>query len=106
MTTSQTNHTTTKRMGRSMRFSASVYVALKPGVNDPQGNAVLGGLHSLGFSSVADVRVGKYLTLDLDAPDESSASAQVGEMCEKLLANPVIESYRIEVGPAAGGSAA
>ena len=89
-----------------MRFTASAYVALKPGVNDPQGNAVLGGLHSLGFSSVADVRVGKYLTLDLDAPDESAASAQVGEMCEKLLANPVIESYRIEVGPAAGGSAA
>ena len=55
---------------------------------------------------MADVRVGKYLTLDLDAPDESAASAQVGEMCEKLLANPVIESYRIEVGPAAGGSAA
>lgn len=83
-----------------MRFTASVYVALKPGVNDPQGNAVLDGLRSLGFSSVADVRVGKYLTLDLDAPDEAAASAQVGEMCEKLLANPVIESYRIEVGPA------
>ncbi len=86
-----------------MRFTASVYVALKPGVNDPQGNAVLGGLRSLGFSSVADVRVGKYLTLDLDAPDEAAAGAQVGEMCEKLLANPVIESYRIEVGPTTGG---
>ncbi len=80
-----------------MRFTASVYVALKPGVNDPQGNAVLGGLRSLGFSSVADVRVGKYLTLVLDAPNEAAAGAQVGEMCEKLLANPVIESYRIEV---------
>ena len=80
-----------------MRFTASVYVALKPGVNDPQGNAVLGGLRSLGFSSVADVRVGKYLPLELDAPDEAAANAQVGEMCEKLLANPVIESYRIEV---------
>ena len=83
-----------------MRFTASVFVALKPGVNDPQGNAVLGGLRSLGFSSVADVRVGKYVTLNLDAADEAAAAAQVGEMCEKLLANPVIESYRIEVGPA------
>ena len=84
-----------------MLFTASVYVALKPGVNDPQGNAVLGGLRSLGFSSVADVRVGKYLTLNLEAADKAAADAQVGEMCEKLLANPVIESYRIEVGPAA-----
>ena len=83
-----------------MRFTASVYVALKPGVNDPQGNAVLGGLRSLGFASVADVRVGKYLTLEIEARDEPSAGAQVGEMCEKLLANPVIESYRIEVVPA------
>ena len=80
-----------------MRFSASVYVALKPGVNDPQGNAVLGGLHSLGFTAVDGVRVGKYLTLTLDAPDEAAASAQVGGMCEKLLANPVIESYRVEI---------
>ena len=84
-----------------MRFGARVYVALKPGVNDPQGNAVLGSLHSLGFASVADVRVGKYLTVELEAADEASAQSQVEEMCEKLLANPVIESYRVEVTPAA-----
>ena len=83
-----------------MRFSARVYVALKPGVNDPQGNAVRSSLRSLGFAPVGDVRVGKYVTLDLEAADETAANAQVAEMCDKLLANPVIESYRVEVAPA------
>ena len=82
-----------------MRFSAQVYVTLKPTVNDPQGNAVLGSLKSLGFGAVQDVRVGKFLTLRLDASDEGEARRQVDEMCDKLLANPVIESYRAEVSP-------
>ena len=80
-----------------MRFAGRVYVTLKPAVNDPQGNAVLAGLHALGFTAVRDVRVGKYLTLELDAPDGPSAESQVREMCDKLLANPVIESYEVEV---------
>jgi phosphoribosylformylglycinamidine synthase PurS subunit len=84
-----------------VRFSARVYITLKPAVNDPQGNAVLGSLHTLGFASVGDVRVGKFLTLELDATNQSTAERQVGEMCEKLLANPVIESYRTEVAAAA-----
>ena len=80
-----------------MRFSAQVYVTLKPTVNDPQGNAVLGSLHSLGFEAVQDVRVGKFLTLTLEADDASSAGRQLTDMCEKLLANIVIESYRVEI---------
>ena len=84
-----------------MRFSAQVYVTLKPTVNDPQGNAVLGSLRSLGFATVRDVRVGKFLTLDLDADDEDQARRQVDDMCAKLLANPVIEAYRSEIAPSA-----
>ena len=83
-----------------MRFTARIQVMLKPAVNDPQGNAVLGSLHSLGFDGVRDVRVGKLLTLDLDAPDEAAARSGVHEMCDRLLANPVIEAYEAEVTPA------
>jgi len=83
-----------------MRYNAKVHVTLKPTVNDPQGNAVLGGLHTLGFNSVQSVRVGKYLTLALEAKDERDASKQVTAMCEKLLANTVIESYEVELNPA------
>ena len=83
-----------------MRYNAKVHVTLKPTVNDPQGNAVLGGLHTLGFDSVQSVRVGKYLTLALEAKDERDASKLVTAMCEKLLANTVIESYEMELNPA------
>lgn len=83
-----------------MRFTAQVHVTLKPTVNDPQGNAVLGSLHTLGFESVSAVRVGKYLTLGLEASDEQDARTQVSAMCERLLANPVIESYETTISPA------
>jgi phosphoribosylformylglycinamidine synthase len=82
------------------RYNAKVHVTLKPTVNDPQGNAVLGGLRTLGFDSVQSVRVGKYLTLNLDAADEHDASKQVAAMCEKLLANTVIETYEMEISQA------
>jgi phosphoribosylformylglycinamidine synthase PurS subunit len=85
-----------------MRFTGQVHIQLKPGVNDPQGNAVQHGLHALGFSSVSEVRVGKYLTLQLEAADAAAARRALEEMCDRLLANPVIESYRAEVEPAAG----
>ena len=78
-------------------FLARVYVTLKPTVNDPQGRTVLGGLKSLGFTSVADVRAGKYLELKVQEPDRTTAESQVAEMCDKLLANPVIEEYRFEL---------
>lgn len=70
-----------------------VHVSLKPGVLDPQGRAVHHALESMGFAGVKDVRVGR--TVELDA-DETTTDAQLTKMCEKLLANTVIESYRIE----------
>jgi phosphoribosylformylglycinamidine synthase PurS subunit len=76
---------------------ARVHVTLKPVVLDPQGSAVLGGLHTLGFNTVSSVRVGKYLEITLDAPDEASAREAVQQMCSKLLANPVIEQYRFDL---------
>ncbi len=83
----------------NVTWLARVYVTLKPVVLDPQGSAVLGGLHTLGFESVSAVRVGKYLEITLDAPDEVSAQQAVQQMCSKLLANPVIEQYRFDVEP-------
>ena len=80
-----------------MRFTAQVYVTLKPTVNDPQGSTVMSGLHTLGFDGVRDVRVGKFLTIDIEAGDAAEARRDAAQMCERLLANPVIESYRVEV---------
>ena len=74
-----------------------IFVSLKPGVLDPQGRAVHHALEGLGFAGVSDVRVGR--TIELDASDDTS-DAQIDEMCRKLLANTVIESYRIEKVPA------
>ena len=85
-----------------MRFTAQVYVTLKPTVNDPQGTTVMGGLHTLGFDGVSDVRVGKFLTIELEAVDAAVAEQDAAQMCERLLANPVIESYRVEVTSHAG----
>ena len=85
-----------------MTLLAKIHVTLKPGVNDPQGLAIAGGLHSLGFVGVHEVRAGRYLEVRLDAPDRSTAEQQVEEMCQRLLANPVIEAYRFEL---AGGEA-
>jgi phosphoribosylformylglycinamidine synthase len=76
---------------------AKIHVTLKPGVNDPQGLAITGGLHSLGFTGVEEVRAGRYLEMRLAAADKTAAARTVDEMCQKLLANPVIESYRFEV---------
>lgn len=81
----------------SEKFSAHVFVNLKDGVLDPQGRAVLGGLHSLGFKDVTDVRVGKLITVKLKAQNAKEAQKSVAEMSDKLLANPVIESFKVEV---------
>ena len=78
-------------------MKATVHVFLKPGVLDVQGKAVESALHGLGWADVKDVRVGKTLTFDLAATDKAAAETEVKAMCEKLLANTVIESYRIEV---------
>ena len=76
---------------------AKVHVTLKPVVLDPQGQAIQGGLHQLGFETVKSVRAGKYLEIKLEAPNRQDAERLVDEMCTKLLANPVIETYRFEV---------
>ncbi len=78
-------------------FLAKVIVTLKPTVNDPAGLTVSGGLQTLGFDSVESVRLGKYLEVKIDQSDRAAAEAQVGEMCEKLLANPVIEEFRFHL---------
>ena len=78
-------------------MKAVVTVMLKPGVLDPQGEAVRHALGSLGFQGVERVRQGKVIELDLAATDRAAAEAEVAAMCEKLLANTVIETYRVEI---------
>jgi phosphoribosylformylglycinamidine synthase subunit PurS len=74
-------------------MKAKVYVTLKNGVLDPQGKAIHHALEALGFSGVNDVRQGKYIELDLA---DGTSAADIDEMCRKLLANTVIENYRVE----------
>ncbi len=76
---------------------ARVHVFLKPGVLDVQGKAVENALHGLGWTGASHVRVGRVIDFDLAAADADVAGAEVKAMCEKLLANPVIESYRVEI---------
>jgi len=78
-------------------MKATVHVTLKPGVLDPQGKAVQNALGSLGFAGVDSVRQGKFIELDLAESDPAKARASVEAMCEKLLANTVIENYAIEL---------
>lgn len=80
-----------------MTWLARVHVLLKPVVNDPQGQAIQGGLKSLGFDSVQRVRAGKYFEIQVEAGDAAEAERQAEDMCRKLLANPVIEDYRVAV---------
>ncbi|MFV9511478.1 phosphoribosylformylglycinamidine synthase subunit PurS [Tepidibacillus sp. LV47] len=78
-------------------FKAKVYVTLKNGILDPQGKAVKGALQSLGYDEVADVRIGKLIELQLNTGQREVAEERVKEMCEKLLANLVIEDYRYQL---------
>jgi len=78
-------------------LKARVHVTLKNGVLDPQGKAIHHSLEGLGFDGVQDVRQGKFIELELAETDAEAARKHVGEMCEKLLANTVIENYEIEI---------
>ncbi len=78
-------------------MKARIHIVLKPGVLDPQGKAIGTALGHLGFSGVGEVRQGKYIELDLAETDPEKARAAATEMCRKLLANTVIEDYRVEV---------
>ena len=75
-----------------------IFVSLKNGVLDPQGKAIERSLHSLGYNEAHDVRVGMYLELEVDAASRDAAEIRIREMCDKLLANTVIEDYRFEIG--------
>jgi phosphoribosylformylglycinamidine synthase len=76
-------------------FRVSVHIVPRQGILDPQGKAVADALHTLGFGSVADARVGRHLVLDVNAATAAAAETSVREMCERLLANPVTEDYEI-----------
>ena len=77
------------------RFRVAVHIVPRRGILDPQGRAVTEALHTLGFGNVQDVHVGRHLVVDVDAADRSAAERTTRDMCDKLLANPVIEDYEI-----------
>jgi phosphoribosylformylglycinamidine synthase PurS subunit len=74
-----------------------IFVSLKMGVLDPQGKAIERSLHTLGYNEVREVRAGKYIELEIDAPSREKAELRIREICDKLLANPVIEDFRFEI---------
>ncbi len=78
-------------------MTAKVYITLKKGVLDPQGKVVNHALTSLGFDGVDEVRMGKFLEIRLEGDDREKAMGEVDKMCQKILANPVIEDYKIEI---------
>jgi phosphoribosylformylglycinamidine synthase len=80
-----------------VRYEARVEITHLPGIADPQGATVERSLPALGYDNVSQVRVGKSIRLEIDAPDEDAARKQIDEMCHRLLANPVIEAYAIEL---------
>lgn len=78
-------------------MKAKIYITLKDGIHDPQGQAVQNSLHTLGFEMAQDVRVGKFLEVDLQDTEKETAEANIKNMCQKLLANTVIEDFRYEI---------
>ena len=78
-------------------LKAKIHVYLKPSVLDPQGQAVTNSLHSLGFESVQETRISKYIEVVFDDDDEAAVSTQVNQICDKLLANPNTEKYHFEL---------
>ena len=80
-----------------MSIKARVYVTLKKSVFDPQGQTIADALHSLGYAGIGDVRQGKFFELELESSSPDQARALASEVADKVLANPVIESYRVEL---------
>jgi phosphoribosylformylglycinamidine synthase len=78
-------------------MKAKIFVTLKNGILDPQGRAIQQSLHTLGFSTVEEVRIGKFMELELNETDTTSAENKIKAMCDKLLANTVIEDYQYEI---------
>ena len=81
----------------SQTYHAQIYVTLRPSVLDPAGTAVQSGLKHMGYDNVEQVRIGKYIEVTLSARDEASAREQLDKICDQLLANPVIENYRVDL---------
>lgn len=81
------------------KYQAQIYVTLQPSVLDPAGTAIRSGIQQMGYSDVEQVRIGKYIEVKLNAADEAEAKSQVNSICDRLLANPVIETYRFELTP-------
>ncbi len=80
-----------------MIMRVKIFVSLKQGVLDPQGKAIERSLHTLGYNEVQDVRMGKYLEIEMESVSRENAELRVREMCDKLLTNTVIEDYRFEI---------
>jgi phosphoribosylformylglycinamidine synthase subunit PurS len=78
-------------------YQARIYVTLRPSVLDPAGAAVQAGIKQMGFVGISDVRIGKYVEMSVVAIDEATANAELDKICGQLLANPVIENYRVEL---------
>jgi phosphoribosylformylglycinamidine synthase len=78
-------------------MKAKIYITLKNGVLDPQGKAIQNALQHLGFEGVEEVRQGKFIEVILSGQDKASADSELKQMCEKLLANTVVENYRFEI---------
>ena len=77
------------------RYRVAIHIVPRRGILDPQGKTVADALHTLGFSAVSDVHVGRHVVVELDARDQQSAEQSTRDMCERLLANPVTEDYEI-----------
>ncbi len=86
----------------TQKYHSRIYVTLRPSVLDPAGTAVESGLQQLGYQGVEQVRIGKYIELILQASDREEANQQLHQMCDRLLANPVIENYCFELTPIEG----
>lgn len=83
----------------AQKFQAKVYVTLRPSVLDPAGTAVRSGVQQMGYQNVEQIRIGKYIEVTLQATDEAEALQQLDQICDRILANPVIETYRFDLIP-------
>lgn len=81
----------------SHHYQARIYVTLRPSVLDPQGVAIKSGIQHMGYDNVEEVRIGKYIEMTLSATDETAAKSELDRICDQLLANPVIETYRFDL---------
>lgn len=88
----------------TQQYQAKIYVTLRPSVLDPAGTAVRSGLSHMGYDNIDQVRIGKYIELNIESADEASAEQQLDRVCDQLLANPVIENYRIELNLTGGAA--